>query len=92
MLTLEQYRNPELNKLFQDCLVSGPVLYLENIFRKMVNSKVLKENDPYQLAIEFFAPLFLLINLYSEDSDYAKAENKLVTHIEHFIESNIMRM
>lgn len=88
MLTLEQYRNPELNKLFQDCLVSGPVLYLENIFREMISAKVLKENDPYHLAIEFFAPLFLLINMYSEDSDYAKAENKLVTYIEHFIERN----
>lgn len=88
MLTLEQYRNSELSKLFQDCLVSGPVVYLENIFREMVKAKVLKENDPYQLAIEFFAPLFLLINTYSEDSDYANEENKLVTHIKHFIECN----
>lgn len=92
MLTLEQYRSPELNKLFQDCLVSGPVSYLENIFREMVNAKVLKEIDPYQLAIEFFAPLFLFINLYSEDSDYKKAENKLIAQIEHFIERNSMRM
>ena len=32
MLTLEQYRDPELNKLYQDSLVRGPVLYLTNIF------------------------------------------------------------
>ena len=90
MLTLEQYRNSELSKLFQDCLVSGPVVYLENIFREMVNAKVLKAHDPHQLALEFFAPLFLLINMYSEDSDFANEENKLVTHIEHFIECNTM--
>lgn len=88
MLTLEQYRNSELSKLFQDCLVGGPVLYLENIFREMISSKVLKENDPYQLAIEFFSPLFLFINMYIEDSDNVKAENRLVAYIERFIEHN----
>ena len=67
MLTLEQYRNPELNKLYQDSLVRGPVLYLKDIFREMIRCGVLKENDPYQLAIEFFSPLFLLINMSDEN-------------------------
>ena len=60
MLTLEQYRNPELNKLYQDSLVSGPVLYLKDIFREMIKCGVLKKNDPYQLAIEFFPHFFYL--------------------------------
>ena len=88
MLTLEQYRNPELNKLYQDSLVSGPVLYLENIFREMIKCGVLKKNDPYQLAIEFFSPLFFLINMSDENEAYGDIENRLIKHIDFFIESH----
>lgn len=85
MLTLEQYRDPELNKLYQDSLVRGPVLYLTNIFREMIKCGVLKENDPYQLAIEFFSPLFLLINMSDENEPYVDIENRLIKHIDLFI-------
>lgn len=88
MLTLEQYRNPELNKLYQDSLVSGPVLYLKDIFREMIKCGVLKKNDPYQLAIEFFSPLFLLINMSDENESYGDIENRLIKHIDFFIESH----
>ena len=86
MLTLEQYRNPELNKLYQDSLVSGPLLYLEDIFREMINCGVLKTNDPYQLAIEFFSPLFLLINMSDENETFGDIENRLIKNIDFFIE------
>ena len=88
MLTLEQYRNPELNKLYQDSLVSGPILYLKDIFREMIKCGVLKKNDPYQLAIEFFSPLFLLINMSDENESYGDIENRLIKHIDLFIESH----
>lgn len=88
MLTLEQYRNPELNKLYQDSLVSGPILYLKDIFREMIKCGVLKTNDPYQLAIEFFSPLFLLINMSDENESYEDIENRLIKHIDFFIESH----
>ena len=88
MLTLEQYRNLELNKLYQDSLVRGPVLYLKDIFREMIRCGVLKENDPYQLAIEFFSPLFLLINMSDENESYVDIEKRLIKHIDFFIESH----
>lgn len=71
MLALEQYRSPEMNALYQSCLVSGPVGYLEDLFRTMMENKRLRDGDPRQLAIEFFAPLFLLIQM----SDGGKNEN-----------------
>ena len=88
MLTLEQYRNPELNKLYQDSLVSGPVLYLKDIFREMIKCGVLKTNDSYQLAIEFFSPIFLLINMSDENESYGDIEKLLIKHIDFFIESH----
>ena len=88
VISLEQYRNPELNKLYQDSLVRGPVLYLKDIFREMIRCGVLKENDPYQLAIEFFSPLFLLINMSDENESYVDIEKRLIKHIDFFIESH----
>lgn len=88
MLTLEQYRNPESNKLYQDSLVRGPVLYLKDIFREMIRCGVLKENDPYQLAIEFFSPLYLLINMSDENESYVDIEKRLIKHTDFFIESH----
>ena len=54
----------------------------------MIRCGVLKENDPYQLAIEFFSPLFLLINMSDENESYVDIEKRLIKHIDFFIESH----
>lgn len=84
MLSLEQYRNPEMNQLYQNCIVSGPVLYMEDLFREMIADDILQEADPRQLAIEFFAPLFLLINMADADDLHDDAEKRLSDYIDHF--------
>lgn len=63
MLTLEQYRSPEMAELYSNCLIAGPAAYMENLFRELMLKGVLKEGDPGQLAVEFYAPLFLLIHI-----------------------------
>ncbi len=72
MLALEQYRNPEMAKLYSDCIVSGPVSYTEDIFREMMKNGKIKDLEPRQMAMEFYAPLFLLINVYEHIEDFFK--------------------
>ena len=50
-------------ELYSNCIVSGPVAYMEDIFREMIVKGMLKETDPKQLAIEFYAPMYLLISI-----------------------------
>lgn len=89
MLTLEQYKTPEMNTLYQDCIVSGPIKYLENLFSEMIKKGILKKIDAKQLAIEFYAPFFLLISTSDEfKNNDLNAKNKLTTHIQRFIENN----
>jgi AcrR family transcriptional regulator len=90
MLTIEQYRNPEMSNLYQLCIASGPVSYIEDLFREMIAKGVLKENDPKLLALEFFAPYHLLINMTMADSssNLEEASNLLEAHIERFIKIN----
>ena len=69
MLTLEQYRNSEMAELYSNCIIAGPVAYMEDIFREMIKKGILKEADPKQLAVEFYAPLYLLVNISDRSSD-----------------------
>lgn len=84
MLTLEQYRNEEMNELYHSCLVSGPVRYMEDIFRTMIENKLLREDDPRQLAIEFFAPLLLLIQMSDANDGCEDAEAALSDSVDRF--------
>ena len=93
MLTLEQYRNAEMAQLYSDCIVAGPVAYMEDLFRELIKKGVLKCEDPGMLAIEFYAPLFLLINMFDkkgntgENGDYVEI---LSNHTNQFIQSHVI--
>ena len=88
MLTLEQYRNAEMAELYSQCIVTGPVAYMEDLFRELIQKGVLKEENPRQLAVEYYAPLFLLISMFDkmgENEDYVEI---LRNHTERFIYSH----
>ena len=87
MLTLEQYRNEEMAELYSQCIVAGPVTYMEDLFRELIQKGVLKAENPRQLAVEYYAPLFLLICTYDKtgkNEDYATI---LRNHTENFMKS-----
>lgn len=88
MLTLEQYRSTEMAELYSQCIATGPVAYMEDLFRELIQEGVLKEENPRQLAVEYYAPLFLLISMFDrtgEKEDYAAI---LRHHAEHFLHSH----
>ncbi len=88
MLTLEQYRNPEIMALHQKCLISGPLSYMEDLFREMMQQGLWIESDSKQLALEFYAPFYFLLLLSDTLPDKKEAAKLLATHIERFIEKN----
>lgn len=88
MLALEQYRDTEMAELYNQCIVAGPVAYMEDIFRELIKEGVLNEENPRQLAVEYYAPLFLLIHMYDKngkDENYAAI---LCNHTKHFMYSH----
>jgi len=88
MLTLEQYRSPEMGDLYQKCV--GQDDYVEDLFREMMEQGVLKKSDPKLLALEFFAPYHYLLNmeLANASSGIEEAANLLTAHIDRFIKIN----
>lgn len=83
MLTLEQYRSEEMARLYRSCLVEGPVEYTESIFAEMAAKGRLCGGEPRQLALEFYAPMLLLISV----SDLAGESQRdaLRRHVESFV-------
>ena len=45
MLTLEQYRNAEMAELYSQCIVEGPVSYMEAMFRELMKKGILLTNS-----------------------------------------------
>ncbi|MDY9922154.1 MAG: TetR/AcrR family transcriptional regulator [Synergistota bacterium] len=88
MLILEQYRNPEIAELYQKCLVSGPVGYIEDLFREMMERGIWDKSDPKQLALEFYAPFYLLLSISDALPENKEPAKLLTVHIERFIEKN----
>ncbi len=58
MLTLEQYRDPEMGRLYRDYLAGGPVEYMAAIFRKMAQpgaqGKILRERNKLPESVPLF--------------------------------------
>ena len=80
MLTLEQYRDPEMAQLYQKYLATGPVDYMAAIFRGLTDS----EEAAQYLALEFYGPMFLLYSVSDSGAEQEQVLSLLDAHIERF--------
>ena len=80
MLTLEQYRDPELAKLYQKYLSGGPLLYIEEVFRGFTDN----EGEAKQLALDFYGPIFLLYSIYDGVDGKETIATQVEQHVERF--------
>lgn len=81
MLTLEQYRDPEMAKLYHNYLASGPLAYMAAIFRKFTDS----DASAMQMALEFYGPMYLLYSVYDAAEHKETVISMLEMHIDRFI-------
>ena len=82
MLTLEQYRDPQLAALYQNYLADGPLAYIETLFAGLLGDA----GEARQLALDFYGPIFLLYSIYDGTDDRQKVIALLEHHVEHFAE------
>ena len=63
MLTLEQYRSPEMAALYQQYLAAGPVGYMADLFKSLGLPRARAR------AVAFYAPMFLLYSVHDGAAD-----------------------
>lgn len=80
MLTLEQYRSPEMSQLFQQYLASGPMEYLKDLFSSMLGDQA----EAAQLAVRFYAPMFFLYSVYDGTENQKAVSEMLFQHLDEF--------
>lgn len=76
MLTLEQYKSPEMNALYQKVLVSGPFDYIENLLCEMAKKQKKPLPSPHALAVEFYSPFYLLLGM-SDGTDCKEKKEEI---------------
>lgn len=81
MLTLEQYRDPALARLYQNYLAAGPLAYMAAIFRKLTDS----DQAAMELALAFYGSMYLLYSVYDGAEDKDSISPLLDAHIDRFI-------
>ena len=68
MLTLEQFRNEEMQNLYQQYLVSGPAEYVKDLFKNI------EIKNPEEEAVKFYANMFFYYSVYDGASDKVKVK------------------
>ena len=70
MLTLEQFRNEEMQRLYQQYLASGPAEYVQDMFETM------GIREPKENAVRFYANMFFYYSVYDGAADKAEARSQ----------------
>lgn len=64
LLMLEQFKHSEAEQLLHAFLLDGALQCLSALFFKMMENGYFCEGDPEGMALEFYAPFFLLLHKY----------------------------
>ena len=85
MLTLEQFRSPELAVLYSSRYVERLVAYHAAIFRDLIAAGCIQDGDPEALALLYVAPINALIGICDRQPDREEeCLQKLRDHVHAF--------
>ncbi len=93
MLMIEQYKNPEAAKTFRSWFADEAMRFQEALFAEMMEQGYFKNAPAKVVALQFYAPFFLLLCLYDtmpEKED--EALSMLTAHVEQFARVNQFEM
>ena len=85
MMTIEQFRSPELAALYSDRYVERILRYHAGIFRALIASGEICAEDPDTLAMLYVAPVVTLIGVCDRQPEREQAcLNQLQSHVRLF--------
>ena len=85
MMTIEQFRSPELSALYSERYVDRMIAYHAGIFRALIASGEICAEDPGALAMLYVAPVLTLIGVCDRQPEReSECLQKLRTHVRLF--------
>lgn len=92
MLNMERYHNKQLADLFQKQYFEDAIAYQTMIFQHLMQAKILKPGNPKTTAIQFYAPIFLLLELCDSRAAFEREAIALLQeHIRQFLKLNSIK-
>ena len=86
LIASEQFRDEKVTPLATKHFLTGTEHMFAYLFKEMMGKKLLKENDPDILALEFTAPITALIHLCDREPDRkSEATERIRSFVIHFI-------
>lgn len=61
LFTIEQYGNSAIAQKYGDTFIDDALNYHAEVFRQMIASGVFIDENPNQMALQFYSPIFLLL-------------------------------
>lgn len=85
VLTMEQYRNETIGNLDRELYFENVLKYLTQIFKGLIDSKIIISVAPDIVALHFYSPIFLLLTRYDKQTiNEADALQELGNHVRQF--------
>lgn len=85
MMTIEQFRSPELAALYSRRYVERVIVYHAGIFRSLIAGGELLTEDPDTMALMYVAPVITLIGICDRQPEReAECRKKLDAHVRLF--------
>ena len=85
MLTLEQFHDTDLAKVYSKLYVDDPLSYQGMLFGFMVTAGVLKTDNVQVMTLHFYAPIYFMLTICDREPDREPEMLKLLDeHIKQF--------
>ena len=85
MLSIEKYRNPEIDRIYREIYMERALSYQTTLFEEMIVQGLMRQADASIMALQFFAPIFFLLSQYDGiPAQEEEALQILERHIEQF--------
>lgn len=72
MLVIEQYRDKEVYEVYRGLFMDAAISYQTELFSEMIKRGVFEGKDPEAMAVNFYAPIFFLLNKYDQEPSREK--------------------
>ena len=69
MLSMEQYRSVEIARSYRKFYMEDSVEYISMVFHQLIQAGEFIDADPSVMAMNFYAPMFLLMNRYDDQPE-----------------------
>jgi len=86
MLSLERYRNERAARVYDEFFAGGQLAYHEAMFSEMIDIGAFHAGDAKQIALDFWAPIYLLMQAVDGGMKAKEATKRVRAHVLAFAE------